>query len=404
MMSEVREDKLFYQICSLLLKAPEEPEIFEQIAEQLRRSLQLACCSIWLARPNGGVGQQRLAFAAGEDSLLPDLSTLDFKVAFQAIQSAESLKWQYRATIEKQRLLSLIMPLFKHGDVVGSICFWVFDGAINNNIVTSLTLIAADLAQGLHNYRCSSVINLRRLNKEMEIAKQIQTTFLPEKTHRSESSSVAFQSITASEVGGDYLDLFQTHNNLLGIALGDVMGKGVPAALWMAMTRVTLRTVAKSGAQPHRVLEEINRTLYRDLVKQESFITLLYALYEPVKKVLFLSNAGHLPPIVFHSTTAEYDLLKVKGPYIGSIENKKYKLAGLQLKAGDIVLFYTDGLTEAINANGEQFGIHNVVDVLRKNSLFEAQEIIDSLTLHISQYIGNCQQQDDITFACLKVR
>lgn len=152
------------------------------------------------------------------------------------------------------------------------------------------------------------------------------------------------------------------------------------------------------------VLEEVNKTLYLDLVERDTFVTLLYALYEPVKKVLLLANAGHLPPLVFHSTTGQYELLKVKGAYIGGIENRKYQLAGVQLIAGDVVLLYSDGLTEATNSSGEQFGLNNVVDVVSKNSLFDAQQIVDRLTIHISQYIGNYLQEDDITFVCLKVR
>ena len=403
-MSEVKEGKLLYQVCSLLLKAHEEPEVFEQIAEQLRRNIQVSCCSIWLASPNGGVGQQRLAFSSVMDNLPADLPTLDFKAAFQAMGREGALNWQESQVIaEKQRLLSLTKPLSSHGHLVGAICFWFVNGAIRQHIVSLITSLAADLAQGLDNYRNLSDLSHRRLNKELEIAKQIQTSFLPKKTPQLAGISIAFQSMTAHEMGGDYLDIFQTQNKLVGIALGDVMGKGIPAALWMAMTKVTLSTIAKSGVQPHMVLEEVNKALYQDLVERDTFVTLLYALYEPVKKVLLLANAGHLPPLVFHSTTGQYELLKVKGAYIGGIKNRKYQLIGVQLMAGDVVLFYSDGVTEATNSSGEQFGLNNIVDVVRKNSLFGAQQIVDSLTIHVSQYIGNRQQEDDITFACLKV-
>lgn len=403
-MAEVKEEKLLYQVCSLLLKVHEEPEVFEQIAEQLCRNLQVSCCSIWLAGPNGGVGQQRLAFSIVEDNMPPDLPTLDFEAAFQAMERKGALNWrESQVKVEKQRLLSLTKPLSSHGNMDGAICFWFVDGAIRKHIVSLINLIAGDLAQGIHSYRNLSGSNHNRLYKEVEIAKQIQTSFLPKKIPQLAGTSIAFRSMTAHEVGGDYLDIFQTQNKLVGIALGDVMGKGIPAALWMAMTRVTLSTIAKSGVQPHVVLEEVNKTLYQDLVERDTFVTLLYALYEPVKKVLLLANAGHLPTLVFHSTSGQYELLKVKGTYIGGIENRKYQLIGVQLLAGDVVLFYSDGLTEATNSNGEQFGLSNIVDVISKNSLFDAQQIIDSLMIHVSQYIGNCQQEDDITFACLKV-
>src|SRR5680860_498498 len=219
--------------------------------------------------------------------------------------------------------------------------------------VCSLLLKAHEEPEVLDNYRNFSDSSHRRLNKELAIAKQIQASFLPKKTPQLAGISIAFQSMTAHEMGGDYLDIFQTQNKLVGIALGDVMGKGIPAALWMAMTKVTLSTIAKSGVQPHVVLEEVNKALYQDLVERDTFVTLLYALYEPVKKVLLLANAGHLPPLVFHGTTGQYELLKVKGTYIGGIKNRKYKLIGVQLMAGDVVLFYSDGVTEATNSSGE---------------------------------------------------
>lgn len=403
-MTRTEETEILYQVCSLLLQAQEDEQAFTEITCRLCSGLGASCCSLWLARSGGGRSQERLAIYQAVKDLPSELVNLDFTVAKQAIEQGQSLVWQKLRVGENQEMLLIASPLLRQAQVVGAVCLWFAPDTHAGNVTLMLVhQIIRDLAQGIYNYTYHSGVNGRSLSKELEMAAHIQTGLLPEKIPDIKGISLAMRSLMAHEVGGDYLDLFQTPNKLLGIAVGDVMGKGIPAALWMAMTRVALRTAARTFSQPDAVLEEVNRGLYPDLAGQSIFVTLQYALYEPVKKILFLANAGHLPPLIYHGRTGQFELLKVKGIYIGGLENYKFKLAGVQLKESDIVLFYSDGVTEAVNAEGQQFGLRKVVDVLEKNALFSAAEIADKLIIHLGQHIGDTRQRDDISFLLFKV-
>lgn len=403
-MTKTEEMGILYQLSSLLLQAQEEEHVFTEITSRLCSDLRASCCSLWLARSYGGLGQERLAIHQVVKDLPSELVNLDFAIAKQAIKQEKSFVWQKIQVGKNQDLLLIASPLVRQTRVVGAVCFWFApDTHVGNVPLMLVQQIIRELAQGIYNYAYYSDVNGRNLTKELEMAAHIQTALLPEKVPDIPGISLALRSLMAHEVGGDYLDLFETPNNLLGIAMGDVMGKGIPAALWMAMTRVALRTAARTFSQPDVVLEEVNRGLFPDLAGLGSFVTLQYALYEPVKKILFYANAGHLPPLIYHGRTRKFELLQVKGVYIGGLENYKFKLAGVQLKEQDIVLFYSDGVTEATDSEGKQFSLRKVVDVLERNALYSAAEIADKLIIHLGQHIGGTQQRDDISFLLLKI-
>lgn len=409
----IQEANLLFQVCSLLLKAQGEEDVFRQIACEICQVFEAVCCSIWLAKPDGGVGQRRISYYQVPMASVDLLPTWDFRAAALVIKQQTSLILSdisadpYFSDKGRERLWLMAYPLQVQGDFVGVLCIWGRQGmglyAKRDKFVSLLSQIIEEISFGLYNYKYFSNRNQKRLKKELEIARQIQQNLLPKEVPVVTGISLAIRNISANEVSGDYADVFLTRGGYLGIAVGDVMGKGIPAALWMAMTRVAMRTAAKDGTHPHVAMERVNAVLYPDLSRQGIFVTLLYAFFDPRKKTLFFSNAGHVPPLLYHSTTGQFELLKLKGTIIGGLEHKKYDIGGVQLQAGDIVIFYTDGLTEAVNAHGQPLGIENVADIIKKNSLYSAAEISDCLSLHLGQHIGDSHQTDDITFAILKV-
>lgn len=405
--------EILYKICSLLLKAQDDDEVFNLVAAEICEGLEVLCCSIWLSSSEGGIGQQRVAFYLAKYELTDSLPNLDFQVSNYVIQQGKWLTFHdIRAdrNFPEARVNSLWVtahPLLIDNDLIGILTVWD-DKLIGTHgereIFLSLTQIISDhLTNCLHNLIHYSSQSSKRLIKELKIARQIQMQLLPEQITNLQGASLGVRMIPANEVGGDYLDLFMTHGKNLGIAIGDVMGKGIPAALWMAMTRIAMRTSAKDDTQPHLAMEQVNCVLYPDLVQQNMFVTLFYALYEPSKKTLLYSNAGHLHPLLYRIRTGKHELLKLKGAFIGGVENKKYKVGGIQLQVGDIVLFYTDGLTEAVNVEGKPYGLENAIDILRKNALYRASEIVDCLTVHLGEYIKDYHQTDDISFVVLKI-
>lgn len=406
------ENKLLYQICSNLLKAQDDDNFLNQVVADVCQAIGAICCSIWVTGDTG-IGQKRIAFQQSVEKINDPLPNLDFLAANYAIEQRRFFvlhNVKGEAEFSEAQLNNLQIttcPLDVKKNLFGVLCIWNNDGSILPNEYENYHLLlqklADEISYGLYNIKYYSNKRGKRIKKELEIARNIQNGLIPKEIPVVKGVSLGARTYMANEIGGDYLDLFTTKGKNLGIAIGDVMGKGIPAALWMAMTRVTLRTAAIDDSQPQLALQDVNSVLFPDLSMQSMFVTLMYALYNPANKTLLFSNAGHLPPLLYHSNTEKFELLKIKGAYIGGVENKKYKLGAVQLHKGDIILFYTDGLTEAKNIQGEQMGIKKIVDIIRRNVLYKASEIIDSLSFHIGQHIGDYKQSDDITFALLKV-
>ena len=414
MLNEFRQTHLLYQVCSLLIKAQQDnAEAFNQIVDLLCQGLGVIGSSIWLATNQGGIGQQRLAFFQAGEILSYSLSNLDFQAAALVIEQGNGLSLhniRNNRNFHEARQNDLWLtayPLKNKSELIGVFCIWDNHNRRTHqeseDFISLVQKVGSELTNGLYNYKQYSQANHIRIVKELETARRIQSDLMPIELPILQGASIGVRSIPANEVGGDYLDIFLTNGKHLGIAIGDVMGKGIPAALWMAMTKVAMRTAAKDDTQPHFAVSQVNAVLYPDLSRQGIFVTLLYALYDPDKKTLLFSNAGHIPPLLYRSKTRKVEPLRLKGAYIGGVENKNYQISGVRLQKGDIVLFYTDGLTEALNSSQKQLGIEKVAEILNSNALYNASQIIDRLIINIGQFIGDYHQTDDITLAVLKV-
>ena len=403
-----------YQVCSLLIKAQQDNhEVFNQIAALLCQELGIIGSSIWLATHQGGIGQQRLAFFQAGEKLSYSLPNLDYQAAALVIEQGNGLvlhNIHNDENFHEARLNDLWVtayPLKNKSELIGVFCIWDNHNKHTHqereDFMALVQKVGSELTSGLYNYKQYSQANHKRIVKELETARRIQLDLMPRELPVLQGTSLGIRTIPANEVGGDYLDIFLTNSKHLGIAIGDVMGKGFPAALWMAMTKVAMRTAAKDDTQPHFAVSQVNSVLFPDLSRQGIFVTLLYALYDPYKKTLLFSNAGHLPPLLYRSKTRKVEPLRLKGAYIGGVENKNYQISGVRLQKGDIVLFYTDGLTEAMNSAQKQLGIEKVAELLNSNALYDASQIIDRLIVNLGQFIGDYHQTDDITLAVLKV-
>jgi len=413
-MNEFRQTRLLYRVCSLLIKAQQENhEVFEQIAILLCQELEVIGSSIWLVTHQGGIGQQRLAFFQDGQKLTYSLPNLDYQAAALVIEQGKGLVLHNVCNdgnfheAKPNDLWVTAYPLKNKGELIGMFCIW--DNCHKStyqereDFVSLVQKVGCELTNGLYNYKQYSQANHKRIVKELETARRIQFDLMPKELPVLQGISLGVRTIPANEVGGDYLDIFLTDNKYLGIAIGDVMGKGIPAALWMAMTKVAMRTAAKDDNQPHIAVSQVNSVLFPDLSRQGIFVTLFYALYDPYQKTLLFSNAGHLPPLLYRSRTRKVEPLQLKGPFIGGVENKTYHISGVRLQKGDIVLFYTDGLTEALNSAKKQLGIGKVAQLLNSYALYDAFQIIDRLVLDLGQFTGDYHQIDDITLAVLKV-
>lgn len=240
-----------------------------------------------------------------------------------------------------------------------------------------------------------------RLQKELEIARNIQMSFLPQIIPQIEGFELAAISIPAKEVGGDFYDFIPITEDRWGLTIGDVSGKGIPAALFMALSKTVVRTNTIANPQLLDAISKVNEFIAEEATANTMFVTLFYAILDTKKKNLLYINAGHNPPLLIRQD--EVAILEGKGMALGVIPAVELEEKEIWLKKGDMVAFYTDGATEAINEQEEQFGEENLIQVLRENQQMSAQEIINRVQQAVTIFSGTQSQFDDITLMILKV-
>lgn len=237
---------------------------------------------------------------------------------------------------------------------------------------------------------------LTALERDLSIAADIQRSFLPA---ASEGENTAFElhaaMIPARAVGGDFYDHFRLDKRRLGVAIGDVSGKGVSAALLMAVTRTLLRACALRGVAPGPCLEEVNRLLLRD-TSADRFVTLFYVIVDVAEGTLHYANAGHNPPLLLRNGGAVEELSR-GGLIAGAVPNAAYETMQAQLHPGDGLFLYTDGISEAMNVRREQFSCSRLQRRLRECDGLAPQALIDRVLDAVRAFTAGAAQSDDCT-------
>ncbi|MEK4382129.1 PP2C family protein-serine/threonine phosphatase [Aeribacillus sp. FSL K6-2848] len=240
------------------------------------------------------------------------------------------------------------------------------------------------------------------LQREINLARTIQTTLLNGHAPSIEGGEVFGYSIPARLIGGDYYDFYPLVNGKVRIVIGDVMGKGIPAAMLMILTRGAFRTAAESTQSPGKTLTSMNKALYNDLRKLKSFVTVFCADWDPLSGTFTYANAGHHLPLIIRGD-AVHELPKVKGLMIGGLPNQIYHEESIQLFEHDSIFFYTDGIIEAQNKRGEQFTLARLIETLKQNQDKNAGEIEKKVLESIHKFTEGVPQKDDMTMVFLKV-
>lgn len=280
-----------------------------------------------------------------------------------------------------------------------------------------MQVIADQTAMAIANDELAVKLRERqRLDRELEIGAEIQKNLLPSHCPEIRGLELAAACRTASWVGGDYYDFIPItygqgdHNTIAqgrwGIAVGDVMGKGVPAGLIMTMTRGMLRAEALNGHRPSRIMQHLNRAMQPDLENSHRFVTLFYAEYNPQTRILSYSNAAHLPPLLWQARTASVRRLDTYGMLIGLDGRAQYQEVAVQLELGDRIIFYTDGITEAENPQRERFEEFRLQSALHQACQLHLPpaRILEHIFTTVSQFTGPLkEEQDDMTLIVLSV-
>ena len=247
---------------------------------------------------------------------------------------------------------------------------------------------------------------LARSSAELQIAAEIQQSFLPEIIPQITGFDIAAKSVMAKEVGGDFFDvipfeIIPLEKGTLGIIIADVSGKGVPAALFMALSRIVVRVNELWHRDPARAIFDANNIIAQDS-KAGMFVTLFYGILSEKDQTLTYVNAGHNPPVVYRSSDGSIEELMPTGIVLGAVERREFFSRTLDIRTGDIIVMYTDGITESINAREEMFGEERLHSIIRMHARLPAQEILKKILESVQQFTGDMPQFDDITLMVVK--
>lgn len=248
-----------------------------------------------------------------------------------------------------------------------------------------------------------ALLQNERVKRDMEIAQQIQMSLLPEAAPELLGIEMDGRCMSAALVGGDYYDFFLRDEHTVDLLIADVSGHSVGAALIMAEVRTLLRPQVNSAHSASAVLKLLNSQLYEDLTRAELFITMFYAKYNSATGRLSFANAGHNHPLICREGEISCIELDSEGLIIGVKPSVVFEERGIELLRGDVLLFYTDGLTESTNQESELFGTERVSTLLRGLRHLSPKDIIDSFYAAVSEFTGSETLQDDVSLVVLKI-
>lgn len=260
--------------------------------------------------------------------------------------------------------------------------------------------MAEDLSAMMANLE-KTTAERERLSRELEIARSIQESFLPDRAPIIKGFDLAAKSIPALFVGGDFYDFIPIGDGRFGLVIADVSGKGVSAALFMALSRTLVRASTADEPSPAVAITQANRLICEDS-KTSMFVTLFYAILDANKKTLTYVNAGHNPPVFLRGDDHSITLLKAEGIALGVIEDIELETVEIPLHENDLLVLYTDGVTEAENKDDELYGEERLEAVLGGIQGETAAGIIASIIEDISAFAGDNPQSDDITLLVMK--
>ena len=247
----------------------------------------------------------------------------------------------------------------------------------------------------------------RAIEGELKNAREVQRILLPQQDPVVDGFRISGTNLPARIISGDYYDYIDLGAQKFGIVIADVSGKGVPAGMLMAMCRSALRSVASGEISPSKVTAAVNRQIFPD-IREDMFISMAYSVLDTATGMLTLSRAGHEPALLFRRETGKVELLRSPGLALGidsgTVFERVTRDQEVEMKSGDCVLFYTDGIKEAVDAHEEEFGMERMCEAFRMAAPLGAEAVLTRMQEELAQFTGEGPQMDDITLVAIEKR
>jgi serine phosphatase RsbU (regulator of sigma subunit) len=303
----------------------------------------------------------------------------------------------------------LALPLLVWGDVMGALVVDNLNGSayLSDQRFNILSGVVQQTATAIQNSRLADEsVQRQRMEQELDLARQIQASFLPGQVPQVSGWDLAAHWQGARHVSGDFYDFiplpdFGAADDCWGLVIADVADKGVPAALFTALSRTLVRTVARSGQEPARALALANDLILADS-RSDLFVTLFYAILDPEQGTLTYANGGHNLPLHFNGRSGQVTELAAEGMALGVVRGIELEQKTVQLSQGDLVLFYTDGVTDALNDDMQEFGLERLKRVVEAHRDESARAVVRAIDQAVSDFVGHTPQFDDLTLVVLK--
>ncbi len=379
------------------------PQVLEAIMDQLRRIVHYDAAAIYLLDR-----ETHQVVAEASRGYPPELDA-----AFKLLEGEGVVGWvaktgesvivpdtrvdrRYVAARPSTRS-EMACPIVGQGRIIGVFNLENDDlDAYHEGHLEFLKTFASQAAAAIERARLlDQALEARNLERELEIARGIQASFLPEKPPSIPGLDIAGLNISYGEVGGDYYDFIPIVEHQLGLAVGDVSGKGVAAALLMAAFRASLLAEIRNHYAIRRILQKVNSLLFES-TDPGKFVTAFYGVLDVKNRVFTFSNAGHNPPLLLHAS-GEAEWLIEGGLALGVLADAEYEERPVPLAVGDVMVLYTDGVTEASNMVEEQYGVKRLEDLVRALRDRPAEEIVHAIRDRVEEFSQDRHLNDDLT-------
>jgi phosphoserine phosphatase RsbU/P len=308
---------------------------------------------------------------------------------------------RYFAARERTRS-ELIAPIISNDRVIG-----VFDlesdslNAYDNEDLEILQLLTSQTAIIIEKVRLhQQVVEKKRLEAQLEIARQVQLELLPNNDPEVEGFDISAYIFPTEEVSGDYYDWVRMFDDQYGIVVADAVGKGIPAALLMSFLRASLRSGVQIGYAPHIAFSKVNNLLHES-IDENKFITAIYGILDSTNRTFVFSNAGHNPPLLI-SPNGEYRFVEYGDVPLGMFQDVHYHQHFIRMDPGQILVLYTDGITEAANPEGEEYGNARFAERIIDGKDLSARRLIDHIRRGVSDFTERRFLDDDGTLFLIK--
>jgi sigma-B regulation protein RsbU (phosphoserine phosphatase) len=296
----------------------------------------------------------------------------------------------------------MVAPIIANTEVIGA-----FDlesdelNAYSDDDLQVLMLLASQVAIIIEKVMLhEQLIEKKRLEGQLEVARQVQLELLPAKDPQLEGYDISAYNFPTEEVSGDYYDWVKIYEDQIGLVIADVSGKGVPAALLMAFLRASLRAATHIGYAPHISMAKVNYLLWES-IERHQFVTAFYGILDVTNKTLSYTNAGHNPPLLLDKSGNSEFIERGSLP-LGMFRDTRYHEYYLTTNPGDMLVLYTDGVTEARSPHGEEFGRNRLAEAVRKHRNLAARELISAVQREVIEWTDGKGAGDDVTFFVIK--